>query len=604
MNRHQHYLKDNKSSEYPYHYIFFDTETTQEQINDTDIEHHLDFGVAAYWRRPDTKTKEQLDYQTFHTIGGFWKFVLSKCAKKRRIVIVSHNLPFDMGIVKGWKMLEKLKYKPTKIILDYQCNIWRFRKDTTTLLFLDNMNYFQTSIKVLGESLGLSKLEMPDAKASTEDKVAYCKRDVEIMVKAWQTWLEFLDSNELGSFGMTVASQALNAYRHRFMPVKISIHTSSKATRIERLSYRGGRCECFRIGEYHGSEFAIVDVNSMYAYVMQNYYYPRNLISTGVHLDNDEADKLLTTHSIIAVCDVKTDEPVYGVKVKDKLLFPVGEFPATLTSTEILHGLWYGHIVKINDFALYEKAKLFENYVSFFYSQRQRFESENSAAYAYLCKLMLNSLYGKFGQRAEEWAYVCTDPTRHYDWWREYDFQKKRLFTYRCINHRVERSTGYHEGFNSLVAISSEVTANARLYLWKLCQAAGIDHLYYADTDSLIVSIIGLENLTPHIDKKELGMLKIVDTTDRLTIHNLKDYSFGGKVKIKGIRKDAEMIDYNKYKQYQSIGIKSGLHNREINRVVWREVTKTLTREYTKGEVLPDGRVQPLRLSAFRGDDL
>lgn len=604
MNRHQHYLKDNKSSEYPYHFIFFDTETWQEQLNDTDIEHHLDFGVAAYWRRPDSKTKEQLDYQSFSTVGNFWQFVLARCTAKRRIVIISHNLPFDMGIVKGWKMLEKLGYKPTKIILDYSCNIWRFRKNTTTLLFLDNMNYFQTSIKVLGESLGLAKLDMPDAKASADEKYDYCKRDVEIMVKAWQTWFEFLETNWLGSFGMTVASQALNAYRHRFMPEKISIHTSSKATRIERSSYRGGRCECFRIGEYHGSEFAIVDVNSMYSYVMMKYDYPRNLISTGVRLDNGKASELLCKYSLIAVCDIKTDEPAYGVKVKDKLLFPVGEFPATLTSNEIRYGLSHNHITKIHDFALYEKANLFGSYVNFFYCQRQHFESRNSVAYAYLCKLMLNSLYGKFGQRAEEWAFVCNDPTRHYDWWQEYDFQKKRLFTYRCINHRVEVSTGYKEGFNSLVAISAEVTANARLYLWELCNIAGLDNLYYMDTDSLIVSVIGLENLTGLIDRKELGRLKIVDTTDRLTIHNLKDYSFGGKVKIKGIRKDAEMIDYNKYKQYQSIGIKSGLHHKEINRVIWREITKTLSREYTKGEVLPDGRVQPLRLSTFRGDDL
>lgn len=590
----QHYLKDNKMSEYPYHFIFFDTETTQTPINEKDIEHHLDLGVAAYWRRPDSKTGEQLEYQTFQTIGGFWKFVLSKCAKKRRIVVISHNLPFDMGIVKGWKILEKLKFKPTKIILDYQCNIWRFRKNTTTLLFLDNMNYFQTSIKVLGESVGLPKLEINLNTAADADRADYCIRDVEIMVKAWQTWLNFLETGDLGSFGMTVASQAFNAFRHRFMSVKVSIHTSSKATRIERYAYRGGRNDCFRIGEYHGVEFAIVDVNAQYPYVMQKYEYPCNLISTGGQLELDHAAHLLTKYCIIGQCDVKTDEPIYGVKVKDKLVFPVGEFPAALTSLEISQGLTKGHIVKIRDFALYERAHLFADYVNFFYSKRLEFESTKSFAYAYLCKLMLNSLYGKFGQRSEEWEFVCDDPARHYDWWQEYDYQKKRLFTYRCINHRVEVSTGYQEGYNALVAISAEVTANARLYLWELCCAAGLGNVYYVDTDSLIVNLDGLENLTPFIDQKELGKLKVVDTSDRLTIHNLKDYSFGGRVKIKGVKRDAVMIDYNKYRQYQSVGVKGGLHFQDINRVIWREVEKTLSRDYTKGTILSDGRVEPL----------
>lgn len=597
LTRYQHYLKDNKTSEYPYHFIFFDTETRQIKLNDKDIEHVLLLGFACYWRRPDSKTKEQIQFRQFTTLTQFWRFILSKCSPKRRIVIVSHNLPFDMGIVKGWKMLHKLGFKPTKIILDYQCNIWRFRRDTTTLLFIDNMNYFQTSLKVLGQSVGLEKLEIDLNSAANADVATYCKRDVEILLKAWHTWFDFLSSNDLGSFGYTVASQALNAYRHRFMSSKISIHTSTKAIRIERASYRGGRNECFRIGEYHGGDFYLLDVNAMYPYVMSQNLFPRNLISTGKSLTPDKAAELLVDYSLIAECLIQTDEPCYGVKVKGKLLFPVGEFPATLTTSEILRGVSKGHIKRIDNFALYEPDGLFVNYVNFFYEHRMEFEHQNSMAYAYLCKLMLNSLYGKFGQRAEDWEYVTTDPTRDYDWWQEYDMQKKKVFTYRCINHRVEVSTGYHEGFNSLVAVSAEVTANARLYLWQLICQAQIKNVYYCDTDSLIVSIAGLENLTPLIDKTELGKLKLVDKTDRLTIHNLKDYSFGGKVKIKGISKDAEMIEYNKYKQYQSIGIKGGLHHQDINRVIWREVTKELSREYTKGEVLVDGRVQPLVLS-------
>lgn len=604
LAKYQHYLKDNKNTEYPYHYIFFDTETRQIKLNDKDLEHVLKLGVVCYWRRPDTKTAEQVHYSTFYTIKDFWDYVLSKCATKRRIVVVSHNLPFDMGIVKGWSMLNKLKFKPTKIILDYQCNIWRFRKGTTTLLFIDNMNYFQTSLEVLGESLGIKKLSMPGDKDPILSWITYCKRDVEILLQAWQTWLNFLDTNDLGSFGYTIASQALNAFRHRFMPVRIGIHTSQKATAIERVSYRGGRNECFRLGEYHGNEFYLLDVNAMYPYVMDLYDYPCNLVSTGCDLPLDQAFNFIKDYCLIAECDVSTKEACYGIKHKGKLLFPVGEFTVTLTSQEIRKGIAAKTIKEIHNFALYEKSKLFSEYVRFFYTQRLQFEDSHSVAYAYLCKIMLNALYGKFGQKSEDWDFVCNDPTRLYDWWQEYDFQKKRVFTYRCINHRVEVSTGYHEGFNSLVAVSSEVTANARLYLWHLINVAGLDDVWYCDTDSLIVNKTALEKLTPYIHYRDLGMLKIVSQTDNLMIHNLKDYSFGGMVKIKGISHNATMISYNKFKQLQSIGIKGGLHHQDINRVIWREVTKELRREYLKGEVLSDGRVKPLVLSRSLLSDL
>lgn len=597
MIRRQHYLKDNKNTEYPYHFIFFDTETDQVKLNDTDIEHVLKFGVCCYWRRPDSHTKEQIEWYTFRSPAEFWVIVGAKFTAKRRLLIISHNLPFDMGVVKGWRYLDILKFKPSKIILDYQCNIWRFRRDTTTLLFLDNMNYFQTSVKVLGDSLGIKKIEMPDQKASFDLWYRYAKRDVEILLKAWQSWLEFLNTNDLGSFGFTIASQAMNAYRHRFMPNKISIHTSGKAITLERLAYRGGRCECFRIGEYHGSDFYMVDVNSMYPFVMLKYRYPCNLISTGHDISINEADQLLADYAMIASCDLKTETPCYAVKIRDKLLFPVGEFPAVLTSHEIMKAIAAGDLVKINDWTLYAKEYLFKDYVNFFYSHRMMFEDSKTISYAYLCKIMLNSLYGKFGQRSEDWEYVCDDPTRDYDWWQEYDVSAQRVFTYRCINHRVEKSTGYHEGYNSFVAISAEVTANARLFLWDLITMAGIDNVYYTDTDSLIVTESGKSNLFGVMAQRDLGKLKVVSQSDHLSIHNLKDYSLGGKVRIKGVRSDAEMITYNKFKQYQSLGVKSGLHQQDINRVIWREVVKELKRTYDKGEILDNGRVIPIRLT-------
>lgn len=597
LNRYQHYLKDNKNSEYPYHFIFFDTETFQRQLNETDIEHTLKLGVACYWRRADSKTKEIVQYSPFTSIEDFVYFVTSKCASKRRILIISHNLPFDMGIIKGWKWLDTLGFKPIKIILDFSCNIWKFRRDSTTLLFIDNMNYFQTSLEVLGDSIGIKKLPMPSPDAPIDEWVTYCKRDVEILLKAWQTWLTFLETYDLGSFGFTIASQALNAYRHRFMDTKIGVHTSNKAVALERAAYRGGRNECFRLGEFHGQDFYLVDVNSMYPFVMSSYDFPCNLISTGVGQSTDEALKLLQDYAMVAECDISTKEPCYGIKIKGKLIFPIGDFTAVLTTNEIFKGLNCGHITRINNYALYEKAKLFKEYVNFFYSNRLEFERKQMFSYAYQCKIMLNSLYGKFGQRIEDWKFVCEDSTRDYDWWQEYDFNTKQIYTYRCINHSVEVSTGHHEGFNSLVAISAEVTANARLLLWHLIQTARLQNVYYCDTDSLIVNTSGLENLTPYIETSQLGKLKIVSSTDNISIHNLKDYSFGGKVKIKGIKRDAEMIEYNKFKQMQSLGIKTGLHQHDINRVIWRTVTKELKRDYTKGEVLADGRIKPLVLS-------
>jgi len=101
------------------------------------------------------------------------------------------------------------------------------------------------------------------------------------------------------------------------------------------------------------------------------------------------------------------------------------------------------------------------------------------------------------------------------------------------------------------------------------------------------------------MDNIKIGKRKLVAKADSLSVRNLKDYSFGGKVRVKGVRDDAELIGYNKYKQYQSIGIKTGLHHQDINRVIWREVIKELKREYDKGIVLDNGKVIPITLHGF-----
>ena len=594
MNRFQHRIKDNKKCEIPYHLLFFDTETRQKDIGNGDLQHFLKLGVALYWRRRPDRGKDTLKWCRFTKSSQFWDFVEEVVPSKSRLIIIAHNLDFDMGIVKGFKALETRGYEPTKLIIDNRRQIWKFRNDNKTLLFLDNMNYFATSLKALGESIGEAKLPMPAKQATLADWWTYCEQDVRVMYKAWQFWLGFITDKELGNFGLTIASQAFNAYRHRFMPQPIYIHTSDKAVRLERAAYRGGRNECFQIGELPKQQYHLLDINSMYPYVMTTNEYPINLKSTGKELSLEQLRAYLKGYSVIAEVLVDTPEPCFAVKHSGKLTFPIGEFKATLTSSELRYGLFYGYIRQVGNYALYEKANLFADYVKFFYGQRQEFRAKGNKVYSYLCKLMLNSLYGKFGQKLEVWKPVGMDYAREYDYWTEFDYETKVIHTYRAVNYVVEERSGYDEGYNSLVAIPAEITANARLYLWRLTKKAGLDNAFYCDTDSLLVNDAGLSNLKGELDNKGIGKLKIQRHPTKVILRGLKDYIMDGTEKIKGISKNAEKVSDNSFFVYRSIGIKSGLHLKDINKVVWKRTLKTLTRLYNKGIVMLNSRVNPL----------
>jgi len=604
MKRFQHRIKDNKKCELPYHYLFFDTETHQKKIGKGDIQHFLKLGVALYWRRRPDRGKDTLKRLKFTNPEEFWDFVEDCVPSRSRLVITAHNLEFDVGIVQGFKALSNRGYEPTKLIIDNRRQIWKFRKDDKTLLFLDNMNYFSTSLKTLGESIGEAKLSMPGKQQPLDDWWAYCEQDVNVMYKAWQFWLNFISDNELGNFGLTIASQAFNAYRHRFYKAPIFIHNSNKAVKLERTAYRGGRNECFQLGELPKQQYHLLDINSMYPHVMATGQYPVNLKSTGKELTLEKLRFYLKTYSVIAEVVVDTPEPCFAIKQSGKLLFPIGQFRATLTSSELLYGLIYGYIKEVYNYSLYEKGDIFKAYVKFFYGKRQEFAKKGNKVYVYLCKLMLNSLYGKFGQKSEVWEKVGMDYTREYDYWTEFDYKTRETHTYRAVNYLIEECKGYDEGFNSLVSIPAEITANARLYLWKLIKTAGLDNVFYCDTDSILVNNEGLSRLKDYLDPSLIGKLKTQQRPTKVILKGLKDYIMGRKVKIKGIPKKAKKLDDNTYVMYRSIGIKTGLHKKDINKVVWKRTLKHLKRIYNKGVVLQNNRVIPLTMEYQGGENV
>ena len=589
-----HYIQDNKTSRYPSEFIFFDTETTPKVLAGGDIEQPFKLGVALYWRRRDDQASDTLEYLHFTNINVFWGFVASHALANRNLILVAHNLQFDFMVLGGFSYLRLLGFELTKLITNGKTNIFTYRRGKQSILCLDNMNYFVTSIKALGDEVGLSKLPMPQDGSPIEDWFTYCQRDVDVMYYAWRYWLSFLHDQDLGTFGKTITSQAFNAYRHRFMTYPILISNNKRATAIERESYRGGRVECFQLGKLPEQDYYLLDINSQYPYCMKVFQYP-----TRIRYIKDEptiafVQRLLQTKAVIGDVLVSVDQPMFGVRHNNRLIFPVGTFRVTLTSEELSRAITSGCVIKIYQVSVYSREFIFSDFVDYFYNQRQAFQRDGKAVYAYLCKQILNRVYGKFGQRNEEWVFVRTEPNPVDYVEVEIDAQTGKRYIVRCISGQVSETRGSVEGYHSFAAISAEVTANARLMLWDFIEKAGRENVFYVDTDSLLVNKTGYDRLADDIDRHALGKLKLVQKSRSVILHNVKDYKLGRKVKIKGISKTAKKVGDDEYVTYQQQGIRAALHNKRLNAMVWRRVPKKLHRVYEKAIVKHDELVYPL----------
>jgi len=592
IDRKAHALRREKTMAIPRHFVFVDTETRVVKDKDGNMEQYFKLGWLCYYTRSHDTHIEKEDWVYLDNIVTFWDFVFSHCQKTQRLWIIARNIVFDFTILRGWEYLRKEGYKLRFFHNNGVSAILTVRKGNKSIVFLDSMNWFPESIEKTGERLGIPKMKIDFETCSKKELKVYCRNDVLIDFENFKQFIRFLVGNMISRLCYTRASTAMAAYLLRHYHTPIFIHNNAEAIRLERDSYKGGRCECFFIGEPNHESYYVLDVNSLYPYVMRNNSYPVKYKKLRKHTSVRRLSLLTKNKSIVARVKIQTDEPVYAVK-RERTLFPIGVFETVLTTPELKYALAHGHIKEVYDCVIYEQANIFQSYVDTIYTLRQDFKSAGVDVYQNLCKYLLNSLYGKWGQKAENWVKIGNCPNEPDREELLFTNDSNRVMRLRYLLGEVFQLKSYGEAYNSFPAISSHVTAYGRMYLWSLMQLAGHGNYFYCDTDSLIVNDIGMDNLTPVLNDTKLGFMKHEETTHKLIIHGLKDYEKDSKVVIKGIRRNAVKVSEGVYKQEQWSSFKGLLHSGDINTYTVKTVTKHLTRKYTKGIVTDSGIVKP-----------
>ena len=595
IDRKPHILKAEKSLAIPRHLIFFDTETKPEKTDNDTIRQRLRLGWGVYYSRSHGRHLDTMEWTEFYNDITFWDFVFSHTGRKTKLWVIARNISFDFTVVRGWCYLKQRGYKLKFFYSSGTTTIISVHRKSESIVFLDSMNWFVESLKKTGERIGLLKLEIDFENCTEKELSIYCRRDVEIELENFKSFITFLERNHIARLCYTRGSTAMSCYLLNHYAVPIYIHNNKEAINLERESYKGGRTECFYIGELKNESYYTLDVNSLYPYVMSDNLYPCKYVRILSTLGLSGLTKYLPNNSVVSKVLINTNEPAYAVK-QSRTIFPVGRFWTTLCTPELKYALEHNHIETIRTTVIYEQAELFRSYVTKLYALRQEFKSAGVAEYEELCKKMLNSLYGKFGQKGEEWVKIgdCpNEPDRTIEAF--YPVENKRGML-RYLLGEIFELKGKGECFDSFPAIAAHVTAYARMYLYKLMKICGKRNYFYCDTDSLIVNEEGLCNLKNHINPLKLGYLKVESKTTSLCIRGLKDYSTPVKCVVKGVRKNAVCLGDGVYEQEQWSTLKGILRSGNANEYTIKMVTKHLTREYTKGTVTADGKVYPFVL--------
>lgn len=347
-----------------------------------------------------------------------------------------------------------------------------------------------------------------------EECIKYCRLDTKLLANSLEKYRDAgIIANKLDPLMyVTIAGYAINVYRTNHMPSEsIQLLDKAKYDFVQK-SFFGGRTECrqlyrkWSLADVKKGNYAeLYDITSQYAAVMLYDILPYGKISwvdvSKISSFEEWIKKLDDKLAIIEctfICNKKLYHPVLVAKDKGKLIASLDITSGVYTSTELLEAIKQGYKITSITKALIcsgSRGKLFNSYIDKFAEMKIKYSPGNpleNPGLRSLAKLMLVSLWGKFGQRDNysQCAYFHRDDPLEWNKLLErYENDSISDITinettenYICVTY-VERYKRKNTHTNLMLA--SFITAGGRLRLYEHLSKLG-DRVMYHDTDSII----------------------------------------------------------------------------------------------------------------------
>ena len=525
--------------------------------------------------------------------------------KKENYVLYFHNLKFDGEYIfnyllnNGYKCIKDKKEREDKsfttLISDtgqfYSIEIFfstKNKKHVNKVTIYDSLKILNFSVEqiAIDFNLPIKKLELDyntkreKGHILTEHEIAYIKNDVEIMARA----LQIMFNQNLTK--ITIGSDALDNYK------KMNKHFSKyfpvlpyEIDKDIRKSYKGGFTylnDTYK--EKETGEGIVFDKNSMYPDKMKNEKLPfgEPLFFNGKY-ENDALYPLYV-QTISCIFELKKNK-IPTIQIKNNLAFIPNEYIkssngdiVTLTLTNIDLDLFFEHynvyeITYHGGWKFRAIKGLFSSYIDYWSNEKIKAKKEKNDALYRISKLMLNSLYGKFGLNPDvrsKYPYLTEDGIVKYGMYPK----ETRDSIYLPVASFI---TSY--GRADIIRSSQKIKDYSM-------QKYGKDLYVYSDTDSIHCLFNENEDLTSilDIDNYRLGAWKLESKFKRGKYLRQKCYIELGyddklNIAIAGLPKRLHpIINFDNF----NIGFTTEFMNDDLI----NKVGKKLTFKHVKGGVL------------------
>lgn len=368
--------------------------------------------------------------------------------------------------------------------------------------FWDIAQFYHSSLekasqKYLGEGkmeVGTKRFSRAYVKKHWDTLVKYCKRDASLTTRLADHF-----KTKLNEFGVSVKSL--------YSPASLAFAYFNEKTELRDVwrawefypqclqfaheAYQGGKFECTKRGAFTGFEYDIV---SAYPYEMSNLLDIRNADYIHTKKEIAEAD--------YAYLRVRIDHhdhsvpPCHGLLLDGVRVYAVGSYHCTITlaeyrylqemkiPVEIIDGWW---IIANSTIHPYRPT------IEYLFSVKDKYKGKDAMLYS-ICKLMMNSYYGRMANLNEEHV-------------------KENPYDQPAPPDRHGEYTKWVAGAGWNPIYSSVITANTRIAVSRLQHYLG-PHCLAVHTDSVITDA----PLPDSMLSKKLGGLSLELKGDGLVI--------------------------------------------------------------------------------------
>lgn len=455
-------------------------------------------------------------------------------------IVAFHNLKFDGQFIMDYLIRNGIPFDAKHTIIDASTHI-PYRIALKEDLFIqDTMRVHAGSLEKMAKSYGLEgKSEKADFSIfheygqATDKEIKYVIQDSTIVAQVlaidcnvnngyipltgagfakreYVNWLKksgLVITNGMGKGKGSKPDELLE----QLFPHKIeNLETGTDWQDLSRMSYMGGLClvKAGMEGKINGKTY-VYDVNSAYPYQMTK------PMPIGEGEPTDEIDDdcfgvywVRCSFNHVNSCPIIHQARVYPhhippIQNMSEQLFSLygkSDYVQSFSGYLVLTSIEIDYLTDYADLIIEEVLvgykfrmtdKVFAPYIQRIYKERQEIKRTEPVRAEFL-KLMMNSLYGKFGSGEK---YGC-----------EFEIDVNDLYHERVNKGEVDYPWAY-------TPIATAITGYERVYIATII-SENWDGFVYTDTDSIHLNKPHKEG-TMWIDQKELGALKCESISDR-----------------------------------------------------------------------------------------